>query len=49
MTDTLTGLGSGNYTVGLCAQQNATVANRWDLPDWAYSTAQVLSGATILG
>ena len=48
MTDTLAGLAAGAYTVGLCGQQASSVANNWNLEDWAYTTAQVLSGATIL-
>ena len=48
LTDTITGLGTGTYTVGLCGQQSASVANNWNLEDWAYTTAQVFAGASIL-
>ena len=48
ITDTITGLGTGSYTVGLCGEQNASVANNWNLRDWSYTTAQVISGASIL-
>ena len=48
ITDTITGLATGTYTVGLCGQQNSTVANNWNLEDWAYTTAQVISGASVL-
>jgi hypothetical protein len=48
ITDTITGLGTGSYTVGLCGQQNASVANNWNLEVWAYTTAQVVAGASIL-
>jgi hypothetical protein len=47
-TDTITGLGTGSYTVGMCGQQNSSVANNWNLMDWAYTTAQVIAGASIL-
>jgi hypothetical protein len=48
ITDTITGLPTGSYTVGLCGQQNASVANNWNVEDWAYTTAQVINGASIL-
>jgi hypothetical protein len=48
IADTISGLATGSYTVGLCGQQNSSVANNWNLEDWAYTTAQVISGASIL-
>ncbi len=48
ITDTITGLGAGSYTVGLCGQQSGSVTNNWNIEDWAYTTAQVIAGASIL-
>ena len=48
ITDTITGLATGSYTVGLCGQQSGSVTNNWNLEDWAYTTAQVIGGASIL-
>jgi hypothetical protein len=48
ITDTITGLGTGSYTVGLCGSQTGGVPNNWNLEDWAYTTAQVIAGASIL-
>jgi hypothetical protein len=48
LTDTIAGLATGTYTVGLCGQQNGTVSNNWNLEDWAYTTAQVISGSSAL-
>jgi hypothetical protein len=47
-SDTITGLATGTYTVGMGGQQNASTANNWNLEDWAYTTAQVIQGASIL-
>jgi hypothetical protein len=47
-SDTITGLAPGTYTVGMGGQQNSTTANNWNLEDWAYTTAQVIQGASIL-
>ena len=48
ITDTITGLTTGSYTVGLCGQQSGSVSNNWNIEDWAYTTAEVISGASIL-
>jgi hypothetical protein len=46
LVDTLTP-GNGQFQVGMCGQlQTATSA--WDTNDWAYTTAQVIGGASIL-
>jgi hypothetical protein len=47
-SDTITGLATGTYTVGMGGQQNSGIANNWNLQDWAYTTAQVIQGASIL-
>ena len=46
LTDTLTGL-NGQYLVGMCGQLTAGGAG-WDQVDWAYTTAQVIGGASVL-
>jgi hypothetical protein len=48
ITDTITGLPAGAYTVGLCGQQNSAIANNWNVADWSYTTAEVIAGASIL-
>src|SRR3954469_21477301 len=48
ITDTISGLSTGSYTVGLCGAQVAAVPNNWNNEDWAYTTAQVIGGASIL-
>jgi hypothetical protein len=47
LTDTLTGLPPGSYTVGLCGQL-VLATNAWNTPDWSYTTAQVIAGASVL-
>jgi hypothetical protein len=47
LTDTITGLGTGQYSVGLCGSVTS-VPTTWDRQDWAYTTAEVISGAAIL-
>jgi hypothetical protein len=47
-SDTITGLATGTYTVGMGGQQNGSTVNNWNLEDWAYTTAQVIQGASIL-
>ena len=42
IVDTISGLSTGSYTVGLCGQQSGSVANNWNIEDWAYTTAQVI-------
>jgi hypothetical protein len=46
-SDTITGLATGTYTVGMGGQLTST-PNNWDTSDWAYTTAQVIQGASIL-
>jgi len=46
LTDTLTP-GNGQFQVGLCGQL-MTATSAWDSNDWAYTTAQVVGGASIL-
>jgi len=47
LTDTLTSLPPGSYSVGLCGQIT-NLPNNWDRNDWAYTTAEVISGASVL-
>jgi hypothetical protein len=47
LTDTLTGLPPGSYTVGLCGQLTQPTT-AWNSPDWSYTTAQVIAGASVL-
>jgi hypothetical protein len=46
LTDTITGLGTGTYNVGLCGSVAGT--NNWNVADWAYTTAQVIGGASLI-
>ena len=46
MTDTLTP-GTATFQFGLCGQLQA-VTSAWDSNDWAYTTVQVIAGASIL-
>jgi hypothetical protein len=48
ITDTISGLPAGSYTVGICGSQVTTVTNNWNSEDWAYTTAQVIGGASVL-
>src|SRR4029077_10437854 len=47
LTDTITGLSTGSYLGGMCGQAVSS-PNNWDRIDWAYTTAEVISGASIL-
>ncbi|MGZ4308036.1 MAG: hypothetical protein ACXVRG_01645 [Gaiellaceae bacterium] len=46
LVDTITP-GNGQFQVGMCGQLQSTTT-AWDTNDWAYTTAQVISGASIL-
>ena len=46
LTDTLTP-GNGQFAVGLCGQLVGG-GSGWDVIDWAYTTAQVVGGASVL-
>ena len=46
LTDTLTP-GNGQFAVGLCGQLEGG-GSGWDAIDWAYTTAQVVGGASVL-
>jgi hypothetical protein len=48
LTDTITGLSPGTYTVGICGFVNAGATNNWDITDWSYVSAIVIQGASIL-
>ena len=45
LTDTLTFLQAGSYTVGMCGYVGVT-NNLWNTSDWSYTTAQVFSAST---
>jgi len=47
LTDTITGLSTGSYTVGMCGQ-TVSSPNNWDRTDWAYTTAEVFGGASVI-
>jgi hypothetical protein len=46
LTDTFTPA-TGQFMVGMCGQLTVST-NAWDQGDWSYTTAQVISGASIL-
>jgi hypothetical protein len=51
LTDSFAGLPAGSYSVGMCGTWNEVGApgetNPWNSTDWSYTTAQVISGASI--
>jgi hypothetical protein len=47
LTDTLTGLPPGSYTVGMCGQLTQSTT-AWNDLDWSYTTVQVIAGASVL-
>jgi len=47
LMDTITGLGTGTYTVGICGNVQAASTDR-NRQDWSHTTAEVIGGATIV-
>jgi hypothetical protein len=47
LTDTITDLAAGAYSFGLCGQLTSSTT-AWSLRDWAYTTVEVISGASVV-